>query len=177
MLLESTEPITSRHHARDPRRVEDPGWRVSPLTRPLPEWQPSRPQTYGRHDRADVRRPGPHCRRADQLLPAGDQGQVRGDRLHRRHRVAVDVLRHHRVRVEPVAVQVDIYNPALVAAIEAGKEPDAAAQDPDCWSAQLGFTGEPQDGDAIDLHAAFGRAPVSASLADRPQTALECGYP
>ena len=92
-------------------------------------------------------------------------------------RVAVDVVRHHRVRVEPVAVQVDIYNPALVAAIEAGKEPDAAAQDPDCWSAQLGFTGEPQEGDAIDLHVAFGRAHVSASIANRPQTALECGYP
>lgn len=67
-------------------------------------------------------------------------------------RVAVEVLRHHGVRVEPLAVQVDIYNPAYVENVERGKSADAIASDPDCWSAQLGFTAQPQADGELDMH-------------------------
>lgn len=66
-------------------------------------------------------------------------------------RVAVDVLRAHGVRVQPVAVHVEVFNPAYVEHIERG-EHEAIETDPRCWSAQLGFTGEEQGDDRVDMH-------------------------
>ena len=48
-------------------------------------------------------------------------------------RVAVDVLRHHGRRVEPIAVHVEVYNPAHVQRAERGDDPAAIFADPDCW--------------------------------------------
>lgn len=66
-------------------------------------------------------------------------------------RVAVDVLRAYGVRVQPVAAHVEVFNPAYVGHVERG-EPEAAETDPRCWSARLGFTGEEQEDDRIDIH-------------------------
>ena len=65
-------------------------------------------------------------------------------------RVAVDVLRHHGVRVEPLAVHVEVFNPAYVQRIERD-EAELAITDPTCWSARLGFTGG-QPADRVDMH-------------------------
>ena len=67
-------------------------------------------------------------------------------------RVAVEVLRHYELRAEPMAVQVQVYNPAYVESVERGKSLDAIADDPECWSAQLGFTGQPQADGELDMH-------------------------
>lgn len=65
-------------------------------------------------------------------------------------RVAVEVLRHSGVRVQPLAVHVDVFNPPYVERAQAGD--DDPLRDPRCWSARLGFTGEPQTGDRVDMH-------------------------
>jgi hypothetical protein len=67
-------------------------------------------------------------------------------------RVVVETFRQAGVKgTQPLAVHVEIYNPAYAERIENG-EADAAATDPKCWSAQLGFTDQPQREGEEDLH-------------------------
>jgi hypothetical protein len=65
-------------------------------------------------------------------------------------RVALEVLRHYRVRVQPLAVHVEVWNPAAVEAIDRGEDP--AELGPPCRVMQLGFTDQPQPDDTVDMH-------------------------
>jgi hypothetical protein len=71
-------------------------------------------------------------------------------------RVAVEVFRHHGVRVQPLAVHVEIFNPPAVESVERGEDPTGRG----CRVVQLGFTGKPQSGDTVDMH-------VVAAVEDR----------
>jgi hypothetical protein len=66
-------------------------------------------------------------------------------------RVAVEVLRACNIRAQPLPVHVEVFNAAAAELVQAGRG-DLVHTDPVAWSAQLGFTGEPQAHGLLDLH-------------------------